>query len=1452
MLRSVGLAMVGALLSCFAGASASAATVKPQGAFVASGSTLPKGSGQFEAEEIEPYSKNPTEERPYALCPPPTRQRASCMAAVVPYENGRPVVAPGLEGSGVKGGFSPSDLRSAYDLPATGGEGQTVAVTIAYDHPDAESDLATYRSRYGLPPCTTANGCFRKVNQRGEAGGYPVSNAEWALETSLDLDMVSATCPECDILLIEADSNDLDDLGAAVNKAAEMGADVITNSWATEEFPGETASNHYFNHPGIPNLFASGDWGYGVYYPAASPDVIAVGGTSLAKATSPRGWSESAWSGAGSGCSKYEAKPAWQRDESCPARTVADVSAVSDPQTPVSVYHSYEYSGWQLLGGTSVATPLLAGVEALSSSAFRAAGPGAFSRAGQGGGLFDVTEGENGECAVQGSGDFEDAYLCQADTGYDGPTGWGTPGGPQFLPVAITEPATVASPDKATLHGSIDPGGLPTTYRFEYGETTSYGTNIPLSDKSAGSGNGYVKLNRPIEGLQGQTPYHYRIVATNAEGTFPGVDRTFGTTKPTASTAAASDIGTTSATLHGSVSPEGLETTYYFEYGPSTSYGHKASVRAQGAGGGTGDVAVSTVADSLSGGTAYHYRLVARNAAGVTYGTDRTFFAKPAKWIAETLPQPPNSGHGHSGNGVSCLAPDDCIAVGSNWSLDLHARATLAERWHGSEWSPMDTPNPPGLQEGWEHDRYAVLSDVRCTSASNCLAIGHYKSSDEVVRPLAEHWDGSKWTIIEAPAFPAGASLAQLTNLSCTSASACTAVGYYVDASEAVQALIERWDGSGWTIQPASSPAGASATSLEGVSCSSINQCVAVGEFTNSTGVDKTLAEHWDGSKWSIEETDDPPGELAITRFDDVSCPAADICMAVGVHVVRSSGVTRRPLAQRWDGSEWSRKATPEPPSSDGAGFASVSCPSPNSCTAVGSTNVIEGTDSSPEAFGERWNGASWSILEMVGLPDPAGWWHERWLYGVSCTEPDACTAVGAGLSAPSGELSPYRALGEHEIPPPYAEFSISPTSPVPGQPVGFDASASNDPGGTIKTYKWAFGDGSSTTGRTPAHTYTAPGAYTATLTVTDDDGNAGEASYEILVDAPPVASFATSSAPTATQQVTFDASSSSDPDDGIAHYRWEFGDGSTETGQKPTHTYARAGNYPVTLVVVDESGKADEVTQPISVASAPPTASFSIATPTPTASEPVEFDASASSDPDGTIESYGWDFGDGSQSNGPSPSHSYAQSGTYEVTLVVTDDEGAKAEAAQSIEIAEALPQDSEDSGQPSLGEGSSQEATEQGSPPRTPKRSGASGAFAVRRASARCDGRIVLVLHAPGPGAFMARATFARHAKPAGRTARRAKGRGCAAKRVSHRSQSLRRLSVAPSRRRLYRKRFGYGSTRSVTRGRVRLVVKPRNALARWIRRHLYRRVRVRVAIDFTSRDGAKTTKRITVRLT
>jgi len=316
-------------------------------------------------------------------------------------------------------GYHPADLKSAYKL-TSGGTGQTVAIIDAFDDPNAESDLAVYRAQFGLPPCTTANGCFKKVDQTGGTT-YPPPNVGWAAEISLDLDMVSATCKMCHILLVEATNNSIANLAAAVNRAAILGATEISNSYGGAEFPSETSFASSYHHPGIPITASSGDSGFsaGAQVPAAYRTLTAVGGTNLLPKANARGWREKVWSGAGSGCSAFITKPSWQLDTGCSNRTIADVSAVADPATGVSVYDTYGLGGWVVFGGTSASAPIIASVYALAGNG-STINNASFAYAHTAS-LFDVKRGSNGSCGG--------TYSCTGLPGYDAPTGLGTPNG---------------------------------------------------------------------------------------------------------------------------------------------------------------------------------------------------------------------------------------------------------------------------------------------------------------------------------------------------------------------------------------------------------------------------------------------------------------------------------------------------------------------------------------------------------------------------------------------------------------------------------------------------------------------------------------------------------------------------------------------------------------------------------------------------------------------------------------------------------------------------------------------------------------------------------------------------------------------------------------------------------------------------------------------------------------
>lgn len=480
----------------------------------------------------------PAVDRP---CAAPTAGHAACLLQV-----GRATAS-----STTISGLNPAMIASAYGL--SGGGSGTIAIVDAYDNPNLESDLAVYRSTWGLPACTTSNGCFRKVGQTGSATDLPAANASWGEETALDIDAASAACPACRLLVVEARSDAMSSLGTAVNTAVALGATAVSNSYGGDE-NGAAASyaNAYFTHPGVALIASSGDSGYrAASMPAVLPGVIAVGGTTLtrtssaavvtpsARANAPhvtvrataastkvdrdiaavkaltkslkaakatvqhrkashctstacrralraattkvhrlttalakakatlatdrrkarkpapapvapptptpapiaapvpvstpttgpapsappaaRGWSETVWSGSGSGCSTQVARPTWQSATPCTGRSTADVAADADPTTGLAMYDTYgtqqdTRTGWLVAGGTSLAAPLITGMLVRSGAASNYSDASAlYAHAAR---FTDVTAGSNGTCGTS---------LCNGAVGYDGPTGVGTP-----------------------------------------------------------------------------------------------------------------------------------------------------------------------------------------------------------------------------------------------------------------------------------------------------------------------------------------------------------------------------------------------------------------------------------------------------------------------------------------------------------------------------------------------------------------------------------------------------------------------------------------------------------------------------------------------------------------------------------------------------------------------------------------------------------------------------------------------------------------------------------------------------------------------------------------------------------------------------------------------------------------------------------------------------------------
>jgi subtilase family serine protease len=391
-------------------------------------------------------------------------------------------------------GYGPSQFRAAYNLAAASasdGSGTTVAVVDAYNDPTAASDLATYRSAAGLPALTA--GQFTVYNQNGQTSPLPATAPaidDWTLEEALDVDMVSAICPLCKIDLVEASNDTGNGLYVAERTAATtLGAKYISNSWGGRETSSDTTyDSQYFGVPGVVYTASAGDsaYGGGVIYPATSPHVVGVGGTTLNTASNSRGWTESVWKttsteGTGSGCSAYEPQPAWQSPISlitaaCSHRVDNDVAADADPNTGAAVYDTTNGNGgWNEVGGTSESSPMIAAVFALAGNNGNGGNNAADSIYTRTGSLYEVTASNDGTCTPPSQA----SVLCTA-TGaantYNGPTGWGTPDGLTAFQntsttgntVTVTNPGnqtgTVGTAASLQIHATDSASGQTFTY----------------------------------------------------------------------------------------------------------------------------------------------------------------------------------------------------------------------------------------------------------------------------------------------------------------------------------------------------------------------------------------------------------------------------------------------------------------------------------------------------------------------------------------------------------------------------------------------------------------------------------------------------------------------------------------------------------------------------------------------------------------------------------------------------------------------------------------------------------------------------------------------------------------------------------------------------------------------------------------------------------------------------
>jgi hypothetical protein len=595
----------------------------------------------------------------------------------------------GATEAGPAGGLTPAQLASAYEYdPAEGGAGQTVALIDAFDDPNIEADLATFDSHYGLLSCTTADGCFEKLGQTGSATSLPKADKTgWSVEITLDVEAAHAVCEKCKILLVEANNESDANLTTAVHEAVALGATEISNSYGGSEETGEEAA---YDYPGIAITASAGDDGYDDWdevnrkkppalperpeSPASLPTVVAVGGTSLYLNENGTRSRETVWNhdgpddevglrekspegAGGGGCSTLFTAQPWQQNApgwtatGCETKRLNDdVAAVADPYTGFDIYDSYSCGrsckengggeGWETWGGTSLSSPITAAIYGLAGGAGGVSYPAAtlYSHLGTGS-FFDVTEGGNGYCDGEPESkcgkpnstykervDCEGTSACDARTGFDGPTGVGTPKGLSGFKNTATTQLTQTS---TTLDARVNPDGSSVTEcKFEYGTTTGYGS-LAECKSLPGSGTSPVAVSANVAGLSPNSEYHFRVVTKSSAGTVDGPDiafRTLPVAAPAVETKGTTGVSASAATLDASVNPRGGSlSTCTFEYGTTTGYGSSVPC-ASLPGSGSSPVAVSaSIASGLAANTEYHYRISVTNSSGTSKGADATF-----------------------------------------------------------------------------------------------------------------------------------------------------------------------------------------------------------------------------------------------------------------------------------------------------------------------------------------------------------------------------------------------------------------------------------------------------------------------------------------------------------------------------------------------------------------------------------------------------------------------------------------------------------------------------------------------------------------------------------------------------------------------------------------------------------------------------------------------------------
>ncbi len=447
------------------------------------------------------------------------------------------------------------------------------------------------------------------------------------------------------------------------------------------------------------------------------------------------------------------------------------------------------------------------------------------------------------------------------------------------------------------------------------------------------------------------------------------------TAYPIATTEAATGVTTSEATLNASVNPQGSATTYQFETSSGSGWIKAAPVKSVGEG--TEAVKVNLKYTGLGPNQIYHFRVRAENSHGIVYGEDKWFNTGTHEWGLQASDEPSGS-TGSMLEAVDCTGSETCAAVGFYWPGSGSKAMTKVET--NGQWTLTSTPIP-------SEALYSSLTGVSCTASNACTAVGYAtNSTGGSATPLAVRWDGSSWSI-QSVSLPAGGKYGYLAGVDCTASNDCIAVGYYVaEGSSKSLTLAERWNGTSWSVMSTPNVEGATANELEKISCVSSSDCWAVGNV-NKSG--PALAEHWNGTSWSINSPASMP-----ERLKDISCGSSSSCVATTA-ALGNQGLT---LA-RWNGSTWSKETAATPPevaTSSGISLGAVSCTSASACLVTGRYRKVGGVI---RELAESWNGSKWSVqstsapavVEEATKSGPEA----DLTGGVSCTSATACTSVG-------------------------------------------------------------------------------------------------------------------------------------------------------------------------------------------------------------------------------------------------------------------------------------------------------------------------------------------------------------------------------------------------------------------------------------------------------------------------